>query len=98
MAFLFSFLGSIFVTESTDNITNKIMKTILSILAIALISSGFVSCRQDDVASDFEIAKTENLKLVAKNNNTSQNPAAPTNDGVKKEVDPDPPVKDGTSW
>ena len=71
------------------------MKKLITIVTIAVVSLNFVSCRQDDETTDF-------------NNNTTQEKVAGEKvaipvktDSVKvahKEVDPYPPVRDGTSW
>ncbi len=73
------------------------MKKLISILAIAVVSLNFVSCRQDDVTSDMDSDPVEKVSTLNKN-------SAPKADSVtasaaqKPAVDPDPPVRDGTSW
>ena len=71
------------------------MKKLITILTIAVVSLNFVSCRQDDEATDFNSNTTQKNASVGK----SEEPVK--TDSVKvasKVVDPDPPVKDGTSW
>jgi len=73
------------------------MKKFISILAIAFVSLNFVSCRQDDVTSDMGAGPQENISF-RKSGDTVK---ADTVTGVAKkeaELDPDPPVKDGTRW
>ncbi len=72
------------------------MKKFVTILAIAFVSLNFVSCRQDDAASDMEVnvpqAKTAFNKDASAATDTLKTGT------VKRAIDPDPPVKDGTSW
>ncbi|GEM_PF-890602 len=76
------------------------MKKFVSILAIALVSLNFVSCRQDDAASDIEIASVPKQKTnYSKSNDTVKTDSTASANAMQKpEVDPDPPVKDGTRW
>lgn len=73
------------------------MKKFISILAIAFVSLNFVSCRQDDVTAEMGASSQENISFKKSGESTktdsvtsvAQRPA---------QLDPDPPVKDGTSW
>jgi len=77
------------------------MKKFVSILAIAFVSLNFVSCREDDAASDIEVASAPQPRTnYNKNGDTikTDSTAANTSALQRPEVDPDPPVKDGTRW
>lgn len=73
------------------------MKRLITIMAIAVVSLNFVSCRQDDESAVFSNNETQEMlsnKMVL--GDTIQ-----ANTGVvKKEaaVDPDPPYRDPTRW
>ncbi|MFC4688028.1 MAG: hypothetical protein BGO86_03315 [Chryseobacterium sp. 36-9] len=71
------------------------MKKFISILAIALVSLNFVSCRQDDVTSDLDVNPTSQEKLTFNKGGVTADTVAAK---AQRPVDPDPPVKDGTSW
>lgn len=74
------------------------MKKAISILAIALVSMNFVSCRQDDVTSEMDTVtskqETQNFRKAGDSSKTDSTYAQT----AQRPVDPDPPVKDGTSW
>ncbi len=73
------------------------MKKAISILAIAMVSLNFVSCRQDDVTSDMDTVTNQETLNFRKAEDSSK---VKTVDAkiAQRPVDPDPPVKDGTSW
>ncbi len=74
------------------------MKKLITIAMIAVVSLNFVSCRQDDESTEFgNTAPQEKLsKRIGKD--TIKTDTANSNVIKKPMVDPDPPVKDGTSW
>ncbi len=73
------------------------MKKVISILAIAVVSLNFVSCRQDDVTSDMDAPSVEATNNFKKGETPKQD-SATANAAQRPEVDPDPPVRDGTRW
>ncbi|SHK43101.1 hypothetical protein [Epilithonimonas mollis] len=73
------------------------MKKSISILAIALVSLNFVSCRQDDVTSDMDVVTKKESSNFRKGGD-SVKAETTTVQHAQRPVDPDPPVKDGTSW
>ena len=73
------------------------MKKFISILAIAFVSLNFVSCRQDDVTSDMEVNSPQENVSFKKGGDTTKTDTVSASI-AKRPVDPDPPVKDGTSW
>lgn len=72
------------------------MKKFITILAIAFVSLNFVSCRQDDVTSEMGdyTQQTNNFRKAGTVKSDSIKSVAQKDAAV----DPDPPVKDGTSW
>ncbi|UQB69127.1 hypothetical protein [Epilithonimonas zeae] len=73
------------------------MKKFISILAIAFVSLNFVSCRQDDSTSDMEVTSPQDNVSFKKGGDSTETDTI-TVTANKRPVDPDPPVKDGTSW
>lgn len=73
------------------------MKKFISILAIAVVTMNFVSCRQEDETADLQESITQQNKLLKKTGDSAQ-AGATTSVAGKPEVDPDPPVRDGTRW
>lgn len=71
------------------------MKRLITIMAIAVVSLNFVSCRQDDDSSEFSTNSTQEM---LSNKQVLSTPKADSVVIVKKEVDPDPPYKDPTRW
>lgn len=71
------------------------MKRLITIVAIAVVSLNFVSCRQDDESTVFSNNETQDM---LSNKAVLADSAKIGTDVVKKEaaVDPDPPYKDGT--
>lgn len=72
------------------------MKKLFTIAAVAVVSLSFTSCRQDEETSDFG-----NATIKEKNSFGKVVIDTVKSDTIKikaKTVDPDPPVKDGTSW
>lgn len=70
------------------------MKRLITLAVVALVSFNFVSCRQDEESADFA-NNTVSEKPVYRQANTGKT------DSVQlkaRPVDPDPPVRDGTSW
>lgn len=75
------------------------MKKLITIATIAVISLNFVSCRQEDDTAEFGNTTTPTQKLSKRNaKDTIKTDTANSNVIKKPMVDPDPPVKDGTSW
>lgn len=72
------------------------MKKFITILAIAFVSLNFVSCRQDDATADMEVTAPESNKTFNKGAVVVSDTVRPNL--AQRPVDPDPPVKDGTSW
>ena len=71
------------------------MKKLITIVAIAVVSLNFVSCRQDDESTEFTNTNTPEML----SNREVLNPVkVDTKGAASKEVDPDPPYKDGTRW
>lgn len=73
------------------------MKRLITIMAIAVVSLNFVSCRQDDESTVFSNNETQDML----SNKMVLGDSIKTNAGlVKKEaaVDPDPPYRDPTRW
>lgn len=73
------------------------MKKAISILAIAMVSLNFVSCRQDDVTSDMDTVTNQETLNFRKAEDSSKVKAVDAKI-AQRPVDPDPPVKDGTRW
>jgi len=73
------------------------MKKFISILAIAVVTMNFVSCRQEDETADLQANTTQQNMGLRKAGDSAQ-AGVPTNAASKPEVDPDPPVRDGTRW
>lgn len=73
------------------------MKKLISILAICAVSLNFVSCRQDDDAEVTAVNSQEKSEFN-KANDTIKSDTVKVNTSSKPEVDPDPPVRDGTNW
>lgn len=73
------------------------MKKAISILAIAMVSLNFVSCRQDDVTSDMDTVTNQETLNFRKSEDSSKVKTV-TAKAAQRPVDPDPPVKDGTRW
>lgn len=73
------------------------MKRLITIVAIAVVSLNFVSCRQDDESTVFSNNETQEM---LSNRKVLGDTIKANNSVVKKEtaVDPDPPYKDGTRW
>jgi uncharacterized lipoprotein YehR (DUF1307 family) len=71
------------------------MKKFLSILAIAILSVSSMSCRQEDETETFNSQNTTEKTTFKKSGDTIKTDTIKVN---HKPVDPDPPVKDGTSW
>ena len=72
------------------------MKKLITILAIAAVSMNFVSCRQDDVTSEMD-AMTPQEQVAKRSGDTIKTDSVKAK-VAERPVDPDPPVKDGTSW
>lgn len=72
------------------------MKKLISILAIAVVSMNFVSCRQDDVTSEMDNMTPQ--ESISKRGTDTIKKDSTTSNAAQRPVDPDPPVKDGTSW
>ena len=73
------------------------MKKLFTIAAIAVISLSFTSCRQDDDTADFNVDAAQTTTVSNRIIKDSVKADA-VKAKLKPEVDPDPPVKDGTSW
>lgn len=73
------------------------MKKSISILAFALVTLSFVSCRQDDVTSEMENNFAKESSSLRKSGDTLKTDST-TSKAAQRPVDPDPPVKDGTYW
>ena len=71
------------------------MKKFLSITAIAILTFSSMSCRQDDETETFDNNNTTEKTTFRKSGDTVKTDTIKVN---HKPVDPDPPVKDGTSW
>lgn len=72
------------------------MKKIITLLAIAVVSFTFASCRQDDESAEF--ANNNNNAEMLSNREVLEPVKATAKPVANKEVDPDPPYKDGTRW
>lgn len=71
------------------------MKKLFTIVAVAVVSLSFTSCRQDDETADFNSNTQKESSTFAKNADSVKTDTVKVN---ARPVDPDPPVKDGTSW
>jgi len=71
------------------------MKKLFTIVAVAVVSLSFTSCRQDDEAADFNTITQQDNKSFGKQSDSVKTDTIKVN---ARPVDPDPPVKDGTSW
>lgn len=77
------------------------MKKFISILAIAVVTMNFVSCRQEDETADIQESITQQNKNFRKTGDSAQAGTATnttSSSAAAPEVDPDPPVRDGTRW
>ncbi|WP_312766055.1 hypothetical protein [Epilithonimonas sp.] len=73
------------------------MKKFISILAIAVVTMNFVSCRQEDETADIQESITQQNKVLKKSSDSAETGEV-ASAVAKPEVDPDPPVRDGTRW
>lgn len=71
------------------------MKKLFTIVAVAVVSLSFTSCRQDDETADFNNNMPKEKNTFAKTTDSVKTDTIKVN---ARPVDPDPPVKDGTSW
>ena len=69
------------------------MKCFLSVNDFSL---NFVTCRQDDATADMEVTAPQSNKTFNKGAVVVSDTVRPNL--AQRPVDPDPPVKDGTSW
>ncbi|MDP9955288.1 hypothetical protein J2X97_000925 [Epilithonimonas hungarica] len=77
------------------------MKKFISILAIAVITTSFISCRQEDETADLQESVTQqniNLRKTGDSAQVGTVTNATTSAAAAPELDPDPPVRDGTRW
>ncbi|PZU85873.1 MAG: hypothetical protein DI529_09400 [Chryseobacterium sp.] len=74
------------------------MKKFISILTICVVSLNFVSCRQDDDAEVTSVNMTEKTVSYNKSGDSAVTDSTRAIVAKPAPVDPDPPVRDGTSW
>lgn len=77
------------------------MKKFISILAIAVITTSFISCRQEDETADLQESVTQqniNLRKTGDSAQVGTVTNATISAATAPELDPDPPVRDGTRW
>jgi len=75
------------------------MKKFFTILAIAFVSFNFVSCREDDAASEMEVSTMTKQNTANKITDSTSTDSIKVNNAAQNAVDPpkDPP-KDRTHW
>jgi len=74
------------------------MKKLFTIAAIAIISISFTSCRQDDDTAEFSGTTSPQEKTSYNKTSDTIIKIDTTTSHNRVEVDPDPPVRDGTRW
>ncbi|WP_379964289.1 hypothetical protein [Epilithonimonas sp. UC225_85] len=74
------------------------MKKFIAILTITVVSLSFTSCRQEDDSADLTTNNSAQQGTTFKKSSDSVETDTIKASATARPVDPDPPVKDGTSW